>query len=93
MNASWPLGPETGVTTGGVVKIIGTAPAPNVRLKAVFVGVGGGGGGTPKGPPYGGNETFQPPHPKPKAEIGSQMPASQNQLEYSGCPNELTGPA
>src|SRR5208282_4032016 len=81
MNASCPLVPATGVTAGGFVKIMGIAPAPRVRLMAVLLS------GAPK------NETFHACHPAPNADGGSQMPASQNQLEYSGRPCEFLGPS
>ncbi|MGC1168868.1 MAG: hypothetical protein WA886_08195 [Candidatus Acidiferrales bacterium] len=63
------------------MKIIGIAPAPKVRLIAVLAL------GAPK------NDTFHACHPAPNADGGSQIPASQNQLEYSGKPYEFHGPA
>src|SRR5438445_8620573 len=82
MKASCPFGPLTGLGTGGVVKTIGTAAAPSVRLIAVLYT------GLPR------NDTFHACQPRAPAAVGgSQMPASQYHREYSSRPAESRGPA
>src|SRR5271168_2604638 len=72
------LVPFSGRARGGVVKTTAPDPAPSVRLWELFVALGT-------------VPTFQKRNPGSGA--GSQIPASQYQLEYTGKPTEFLGPA